>query len=333
MVATAIKWIKDCNANHHGCEVPPSTPLPTRVLDVGLNGTQDEVKLIVPVNAKASYIALSYCWGNCGEMIKTTKDSVAAWMRGIPWLELPKTFRDAITITRALGSRFLWIDALCILQGDIKDWEIESAKMASIYSNSFLTLAVTAGSNPHTGLFLRRWTRFSMKCSDFHAQNISASTRRDVLEIRRNGRLSIQAVRLTHPDQDNGIYVRPQLHLAHDRFKQTENATEHLEDAPLLSRAWAFQERLLPTRTLHFPAEELVWECKSGVSCECGEIDSEQNQAVDTTSPKTGWLKKSLAIASRSESSMQSLGYIWLDIVSEFSRLRLTLEADRMPAL
>lgn len=138
---------------------------------------------------------------------------------------------------------------------------------------------------------------------------------------------------LTHPDQDNGIYVRPQLHLAHDRFKQTENATEHLEDAPLLSRAWAFQERLLPTRTLHFHAEELVWECKSGVSCECGEIDSEQNQAVDTTSPKTGWLKKSLAIASRSESSMQSLGYIWLDIVSEFSRLRLTVEADRMPAL
>ena len=30
---------------------------------------------------------------------------------------------------------------------------------------------------------------------------------------------------------------------------------------------------------------------------------------------------------------MQSLGYIWLDIVSEFSRLRLTVEADRMPAL
>jgi len=118
------------------------------------------------------------------------------------------------------------------MQGDIKDWEIESAKMASIYSNSFLTLAATAGSNPYTGLFLRRWTRFSMKSSDFHAQNISTSTRRDILEIRRNGRLSIQAVSITHPDQDNGIYVRPQLHLAHDRFKQTRMLLSILKTHP-----------------------------------------------------------------------------------------------------
>jgi hypothetical protein len=30
---------------------------------------------------------------------------------------------------------------------------------------------------------------------------------------------------------------------------------------PLLERAWAYQERLLSPRVLHFCQDELVWEC------------------------------------------------------------------------
>jgi hypothetical protein len=42
---------------------------------------------------------------------------------------LPKTFRDSIQVTRALGYKYIWIDSLCIIQSTA-DWERESVKMA-----------------------------------------------------------------------------------------------------------------------------------------------------------------------------------------------------------
>lgn len=65
--------------------------------------------------------------------------------------ELAKTIQDAITITRQFGIRYLWVDALCILQGKDatarKDWQRECGKMADVYSGALLTIAAAnAGS-------------------------------------------------------------------------------------------------------------------------------------------------------------------------------------------
>ncbi|KAF1951235.1 hypothetical protein CC80DRAFT_509097 [Byssothecium circinans] len=67
--------------------------------------------------------------------------------------------------------------------------------------------------------------------------------------------------------------MRPLLNEAYLRFTEVDNALQHIADAPLLTRAWAYQERLLPVRTLHLHAEQLIWECKSGLRCECGSLD------------------------------------------------------------
>lgn len=72
-------------------------------------------------------------------------------MKGIVWSDLPKTFQDAIEITRALGFSHIWINSLCIVQDDDYDWALESSKMASIYSNSFLTIAATAAEDARGG--------------------------------------------------------------------------------------------------------------------------------------------------------------------------------------
>jgi hypothetical protein len=53
---------------------------------------------------------------------------------------LPKSFQDAVTVTRGLGLRYLWIDALCIAQDDKSDWELESGNMAAIYRNVYLVI-------------------------------------------------------------------------------------------------------------------------------------------------------------------------------------------------
>jgi hypothetical protein len=252
-------------------------------------------------------------------MIKTTKTSLPNRMQGIPWSSFPKTFQDAIILTRAFGLRYLWIDALCILQEDVEDWERESAKMARIYSDSFLTLAATAASNPSMGLLIERWTRCGLGSS------IPQACRK---KDWRDKKVSIEGKKLMGEHQ-NGVYIHPKLHLAHERFSGEYNTDGFLEDAPLLSRAWTFQERLLPSRTLHFHAEELVWECGSGVRCECNEL---QHNGIAQTATAQG-LKRSLTVASKADSSVETLSHVWLEIVSAYSRLHLTKESDRLPAL
>ncbi len=58
------------------------------------------------------------------------------------WSELPLAFQQCIKIVRALGIRFLWIDSLCIVQDDPDEWQLEAARMASIFENAEVTIAM-----------------------------------------------------------------------------------------------------------------------------------------------------------------------------------------------
>jgi Heterokaryon incompatibility protein (HET) len=67
----------------------------------------------------------------------------------IPFERLPRTIKDAITITRDLGIQFLLVDALYIVQHSLngEDWQRESAKMESIYGNAYVTIAAEISEN------------------------------------------------------------------------------------------------------------------------------------------------------------------------------------------
>lgn len=69
------------------------------------------------------YIALSYVWGN-GPTFRATQKTIAALRSGIDPAELPATIRDLVTVATELGIRYIWIDALCIMQDDKEDWAI-----------------------------------------------------------------------------------------------------------------------------------------------------------------------------------------------------------------
>jgi hypothetical protein len=47
--------------------------------------------------------------------LKTTKASLSQLTLGLDWSSIPKTFQDAITLTRSLGIDYIWIDSLCII--------------------------------------------------------------------------------------------------------------------------------------------------------------------------------------------------------------------------
>jgi hypothetical protein len=74
-------------------------------------------------------------------------------MYGMPWHDLPKTFQDAILLTRSLGIQYLWIDSLCIVQDDLNDWAEESSRMSQIYTNATLTIAAAAAKDGAGGFF------------------------------------------------------------------------------------------------------------------------------------------------------------------------------------
>ena len=61
------------------------------------------------------YIALSHYWGQTKILI-LEEHILETITYGIDWLRLPRTFQDAMIVTRRLGFRYLWIDSLCIIQ-------------------------------------------------------------------------------------------------------------------------------------------------------------------------------------------------------------------------
>jgi hypothetical protein len=75
---------------------------------------------------------------------------------GFPISILPQTFKDAISVVRRFGARYLWIDSLCILQDSIEDWRREAVLMKDVYKNSLCNIAATGASNTEEGLFVDR---------------------------------------------------------------------------------------------------------------------------------------------------------------------------------
>ncbi|OXV05179.1 hypothetical protein Egran_07053 [Elaphomyces granulatus] len=122
--------------------------LPKRVIRVG--SASEEPRLYI--SNGEHYMTLSHSWGGVSPIITTT-DTLSQRMRAIPYKKLPKTFQDAVIITRSLGVNYLWIDSLCILQDSQEDWQREAAKMKDVYANCYAMIAADGSPNAHGGCF------------------------------------------------------------------------------------------------------------------------------------------------------------------------------------
>ncbi|KAK4078188.1 uncharacterized protein Triagg1_3204 [Trichoderma aggressivum f. europaeum] len=226
-------WMQTCSQQHGDCEgtLSKSSPneaagpqLPTRILDIGpLN--QESVSLLETNGQRGKFCALSYCWGPEGtQTLVTTRDNINDHLNGIPFNSLPKTFQDAIIMTRQLGIRYLWIDSLCIIQGDKDDWTEESAKMAGIYHNAYLVIAASGAANPKEGCFsTKRRCPTTVEVPYYLAEGQTAGSLKLSMRI--------------HGD-------------------------ESPEFGPLCQRGWVLQEWYLARRVLHYMPDGISWKCK-----------------------------------------------------------------------
>ncbi|KAK0613219.1 heterokaryon incompatibility protein-domain-containing protein [Immersiella caudata] len=323
--AQAQDWIRACLEKHALCGNDEPFPLPTRVLDLGdTEDEPDKVKLLESTGRSERYIALSHSWGGERPLITTT-ENIEEHKTGISFDSLPLTFQDAARIARRLGIRYIWIDSLCIIQDSPADWQLEASRMSSVYRNSWLTVSAIASTSPSSGCF-RQGTATVARAPDDDDDPLAVLFP-EASKLRKDLRL---ALRLATAHPDFGPFYNPE------------------KDAlfPLLGRAWAYQERLLAPRVLHFGPYELFWECMQDLDCECGEMKwkatkhmgSYANRNTANELPPKISHYAALHIGTGKSSSIagekrkQKLLSRWSEMVDEYSKRLLTYSTDRLPA-
>ncbi|KAK4449773.1 heterokaryon incompatibility protein-domain-containing protein, partial [Podospora aff. communis PSN243] len=234
--------IKTCN--HH---VLFRGFIPSRLLFVGDDGSSDsppQPRLVSRGEVMASlswvssvsnvlrYAALSYCWGpeaDAHKQCKTTRQSLAEHStRGIDTSYLSPVVRDAATVTRQLGLSYLWVDSLCIVQDDERDWRDEAALMGLVYSNAHVTI-VNLASDTCVKSFLEPWTATH--------------------KIWRAVRVPVDDTGLAKGNEGNISY---------------NYSYEFLRDwqrSAWSKRGWTFQETKLSTRLVYFGASRIHFCC------------------------------------------------------------------------
>ncbi|KAI8626068.1 hypothetical protein F5Y19DRAFT_488559 [Xylariaceae sp. FL1651] len=156
-----ILWLRDCD-DHNGCKARESPTLPTRLIDVGTTGTP-RLRLVETEDdmlQEQRYIALSHQWGDRDNHppFRTLRrdpsglgQELGAFKKAIPEDQLPATFKDAVLTTRALKVRYLWIDSLCIIQGEDGDFNDEAKRMENVFSYAYCVLAASRAAGQHDG--------------------------------------------------------------------------------------------------------------------------------------------------------------------------------------
>ncbi|KAI2620888.1 HET-domain-containing protein [Hypomontagnella submonticulosa] len=135
------KWKQECREAHPNCaEIESDHELPTRVIEIGEN-EPGQIRLYESKGEKAPYVTLSHCWGGAIPSV-TTETNMMARTKAMNIDHLPQNFKDAIQVTRALGMRYLWIDALCIVQDSAADWKREAGRMFSVYAGASVVISV-----------------------------------------------------------------------------------------------------------------------------------------------------------------------------------------------
>jgi hypothetical protein len=106
--------LEDCRNNHVSCE-PPKRNLaavyPARLLHVG-TGPDSPVRLCDASSFHdKEYVCLSHCWGDA-RLFMLNSETRSTLTEGLDLTMLPRTYQDAIYVTRRLRIEYMWIDSM-----------------------------------------------------------------------------------------------------------------------------------------------------------------------------------------------------------------------------
>ncbi|KAK7885371.1 hypothetical protein LTR67_010549 [Exophiala xenobiotica] len=337
VVELARKWIEECASQHPGCAQQSSGVwFPTRLIDLRwMRDSQKEIRVVRLVSSKAGetrlndpqfegrYVTLSHRWGT-RTFTKLTEEKLPEFQEEILVRDLPRTFRDAIEFACELKEvRWLWIDALCILQDDDKDWLYESSVMDKVYTHSFCNISATAAMDSSEGLFRSR------------------DQKRKWVDT------------VTVKTEDLNVIEQPTVECT---ISDLDFWDEKVENAPVNKRSWVLQERLLAPRVIHWCKDQIAFECREMDRAECrpgnlphfqmrgGELVDQARLKGISVQVGRSLRKTRLANEDRLGSWQASAGMqdldpkfflyeIWKRVVEQYTRMELTEKRDRLIAL
>ncbi|RSL90353.1 hypothetical protein CEP51_000759 [Fusarium floridanum] len=222
-------WMAECDTQHSSCQRPESMPLPTRVLDLQ---DQNTVRIHEARTEDDHYAALSYCWG-MNPQFETTLSNKHDNPSHLTISSLPRTIQDAITVTRQIGLKYLWVDALCIIQDSVEDKDAEISQMAQYYQNASVTIIAANADSCDKGFLASTTSPRSLEIDAVPCQfqlSMAFSDER------------VDAVGVEYCIWDNGT-----------------------SPEPLDRRAWAYQEQILCRRALTYGTSTITWRCEQGI--------------------------------------------------------------------
>jgi hypothetical protein len=182
-------WLEWCDTTH-GCNqqnVRSQGASPTRLIYVGY-ADAEVLSLYVPQkNEGVKYTALSHRWGSHpptkdNPQFCTTDGNLSARLNGFRLSELPKTFQDAVGVTRELGIEYLWIDSLCIIQWNAEDWKREAGRMEDVFASAYCTIAATSAADSKAGFLARKRGDEYVRVQDVAGNQVCVCTHMDDFE-------------------------------------------------------------------------------------------------------------------------------------------------------
>jgi serine/threonine protein kinase len=295
-IEAATSWLEECRTSHESCRISMTDFVPSRLLDVGTY--TDSIHLqSTSLGFSSPYVTLSHCWGDEGDILKTTKQTLKIMSSGIEISSLPATFVDAVRVTQALGFKYLWIDALCIIHDCQEDWMTECSLIGKIYSHSSLT--------------------------------ISAVSRRQYYPL--NIKPGVQHYQPVFDESGALCYSCSNSHTGFESLSK-DTATTMLLDSPLSQRAWTLQERILSPRILHLSSTSMAWACNS--LCTTFDPVSRIGKALRLLFVQQNPISDSnMDLPAVPAQFSSEYMIIWNDIVREYSKLNLTRAQDKLVAV
>jgi hypothetical protein len=180
------------------------------------------------------YIGLSYVWGKSAESpLCTEKSNVdALGVAGALDLNGPleyegrkvsRTIIDAMHLAQRLGYRFLWVDALCIIQDDPEEKQRLIHGMDRVYQHASLTIVCATGTDADSGL-----------------HGISP--------------------RETLPYEYGFTFLKEDL-TSYTVAISRPSVVDQVRKCHWNKRGWTYQEHCLSQRCLYFTADEVFFSC------------------------------------------------------------------------
>lgn len=263
------------------------------------------LRLTKDIQGPVSYAALSYCWGG-DQHFKTTKSNIHSLLRDIRYKDMPATLKDAAKVAFDLNFRFLWIDALCLIQDPGED-EMHTmiAEIPNIYRHATLTIAAKSSNSANEGFLRPRQIKHCTVLDEillFYSPNDFQITIKDLF-----GKSGFAMVR-TYKVMEKGFI-------------------------PIIeTRGWTLQEQVLSKRYLSFSSIATQWQFYGASSYEGYLADGGDAitwiDPLDSISSK--WKSLKFLKPPKTTQKHQSL---WQDLVAEYMVRDLSIRKDRPIAI